>query len=43
MLAYADGAIAGTILKRDGDTDNEVDYNRVRKFMSVVEQIRKEA
>ena len=43
MLAYADGAIAGTTLKRDGDTDNEVDYNRVRKFMSVVEQIRKEA
>ena len=36
LLKYADGAIVGTYLKRDGSIENEVDVKRVRKLMKMV-------
>lgn len=41
LFEYADGAIAGSSLKRDGNPDNEVCYERVVEFMNVVDGIRK--
>ena len=40
ILAIADGAVVGTHFKRDGDTWNPVDSDRVRRFMDVVDGIR---
>lgn len=40
-LAVADGAIVGTSLKRDGITWNQVDRERVKRFMGVVNEIRR--
>ncbi len=39
LLPYADGAIVGTSLKKDGITDNEVDEARVRQLMSLVHRL----
>jgi membrane complex biogenesis BtpA family protein len=36
ILAIADGAVVGTHFKRDGDTWNPVDGDRVRRFMDAV-------
>jgi membrane complex biogenesis BtpA family protein len=41
FFEYADGAICGSSLKCDGISTNEVDVNRVKEFMNVVEKIRK--
>ncbi len=41
LLKYADGAIVGTYFKVHGLTENPVDPERVRKLMSIVEDIRK--
>lgn len=41
FLKYADGAIVGTYFKVKGITQNPVDPERVRKFMSVVKEVRK--
>jgi len=41
LLKYADGAIVGTYFKVKGLTQNPVDPERVRKLMSVVEEIRR--
>jgi len=41
LLKYADGAIVGTYFKVKGLTQNPVDPGRVRKLMSVVEEIRR--
>ena len=38
FLAHADGFIVGTALKRDGRVDNEVDAQRVRELVRVVEE-----
>ena len=40
ILSLADGAIVGTHFKRDGDTWNPVDGDRVRRFMDRVESLR---
>ncbi|MFX0150318.1 MAG: BtpA/SgcQ family protein [Candidatus Hodarchaeota archaeon] len=40
QLEVADGVIVGTSLKKDGDTWNNVDVERVKEFMDVVESIR---
>jgi uncharacterized protein len=40
MLALADGAVVGTHFKRDGNTWNEVDPARVRRFMDKVATLR---
>ena len=40
LLKYATGVVVGTSLKYDGKTENTVDLNRVRDFMSVVKGIR---
>lgn len=40
ILAAADGAITGTTFKRDGNTWNEVDTNRVREFMKQAKDVR---
>ncbi len=42
LLRYADGAIVGTYFKVKGITQNPVDPERVRKFMEVVKEIRRE-
>lgn len=39
MLQYADGAIVGTSIKRDGVTTNEVNPDRVRALMQVRAQV----
>ncbi len=41
FLKYADGAIVGTYFKVNGITQNPVDVSRVKKFMRVVEELRK--
>ncbi|RLG74704.1 MAG: photosystem I assembly BtpA [Thermoprotei archaeon] len=41
LLKYADGAIVGTYFKVNGITQNPVDVSRVKKFMRVVEELRK--
>ncbi len=41
LLKYADGAIVGTYFKVKGLTQNPVDSERVRKLMSIVEEIRR--
>jgi len=41
QLAIADGAVVGTVFKRDGDFYNEVDLCRVEEFMKAVREIRK--
>jgi len=43
FLKYADGAIVGTYFKKGGIAQNPVDVERVKKFMAVVKEIRKEA
>lgn len=43
ILTIADGAITGTTFKRDGYIWNEVDKERVRKFMNKVREIRRVA
>jgi uncharacterized protein len=40
ILALADGVIIGTHFKRDGDTWNPVDGDRVKRFMDVVATLR---
>ncbi len=40
ILAIADGAVVGTHFKRDGDTWNPVDSDRVRRFMDAVDGTR---
>ncbi|NNG04247.1 MAG: BtpA/SgcQ family protein [Inquilinus sp.] len=40
ILSVADGAVVGTHFKRDGDTWNPVDGERVRRFMERVEGLR---
>ena len=40
ILAIADGAVVGTHFKRDGDTWNPVDPERVGRFMEAVERLR---
>ena len=40
ILSIADGAITGTTFKRDGNTWNEVDLNRVREFMKQAREVR---
>jgi predicted TIM-barrel enzyme len=41
QLEVADGVIVGTSLKKDGDTWNNVDVERVKEFMDVVKSVRK--
>lgn len=41
-LSVADGAFVGTTFKVDGKFENFVDYNRVKEFMDVVNDFRKE-
>lgn len=40
LLQFATGAVVGTSLKYDGNTENTVDLNRVKEFMSIVDGIR---
>ncbi len=40
IFQYADGAIVGTSLKKDGVSSNVVDRNRVKALMDVVKEIR---
>jgi hypothetical protein len=40
-LAIADGAIVGTTFKRDGETWNDVDPQRVKVFMQKVKSLRR--
>jgi len=40
VLAHADGVVVGTALKRDGNTWNPVDPERVKRFMDTVEGLR---
>ena len=40
MLSIADGCVIGSSLKYDGNTWNNVDPDRVKKFMDKVNQIR---
>ena len=40
ILKIADGAVVGTTFKRDGVFENEVDENRVKEFMDVVNAFR---
>lgn len=40
FLKYADGAIVGTTFKESGITENPVDTERVKEFMSAVEDMR---
>jgi len=40
ILALADGVVIGTHFKRDGDTWNPVDGDRVKRFMDVVATLR---
>lgn len=42
FLSYSDGVIVGSSLKVDGYTWNPVDPERVKKFVDLVKQIRKE-
>lgn len=41
QLTYADGAITGTTFKKDGYIWNEVDIERVKRFMDTVKSFRK--
>lgn len=43
LLASADGAIVGSYFKVNGNWKNEIDFERTRNFMKVVERLRKEA
>jgi len=43
LLQYADGAIVGTSLKKDGISSNPVDRRRVKDLMDVVKEIRSRA
>lgn len=43
FLSVADGVIVGSSLKVDGYTWNPVDPRRLKEFMSIVRQVRKEA
>ena len=40
QLNIADGCVIGTFFKRDGQFYNEVDENRVRRFMEKVKNFR---
>lgn len=40
QLSIADGAVVGTVFKRDGNFFNEVDINRVTEFMDRVKEVR---
>ncbi len=40
ILKHADGAVVGTHFKRDGNTWNAVDAERVKRFMDVVADLR---
>ncbi|HAF71113.1 MAG: Photosystem I assembly BtpA [Acetothermia bacterium 64_32] len=42
FLLYADGAIVGSSLKRDGDPTNPVDLERVKRYMEAVRRVRGE-
>lgn len=42
FLRYADGAIVGSSLKRDGDPTNPVDLKRVQRYMEAVLRLRGE-
>ena len=41
QLLIADSAIVGSCLKKDSNTDNPVDRERVRALMAVVKEARK--
>ena len=41
MLSVCDGCVIGSSLKYDGVTWNNIDPNRVKKFMEKVNTIRK--
>ncbi len=41
QLSIADGAVVGTTFKIDGEFENLVDVNRVKEFMDVVKDFRK--
>ena len=41
ILSIADGAIIGTHFKVDGNTWNPVDGDRVKRFMDIVEGLRR--
>jgi hypothetical protein len=40
LFKFADGAVAGTSLKKDGETCNKVSEKRVKKFMAEVNKMR---
>ncbi|MEM4724611.1 MAG: BtpA/SgcQ family protein, partial [Candidatus Hadarchaeum sp.] len=40
FLQYADGAIVGSSLKKDGIAENPVDIERVKRYMEVVHRVR---
>lgn len=40
QLCISDGAIVGSSLKVDNRTNNPIDRQRVRKFMSIVKEAR---
>jgi len=40
FLQYADGAIVGSSLKKDGVCENPVDLERVQRYMDVVRRVR---
>ena len=41
QLCISDGAIVGTYFKKGGDTQNPIDREKIRKFMSIVREARK--
>jgi len=42
MLTISDGAFVGTAFKVDGKFENTTDYNRVKEFMDIVKDFRKD-
>jgi len=41
LLEYATGCVVGTSFKYDGNTENTVDPSRVKEFIKIVEEVRK--
>lgn len=41
QLSIADGAIVGSYFKKDNQTNNKIERQRVKDFMSVVQEVRK--
>lgn len=40
LLAYADGVIVGTTIKKDGYLYNSIDYDRAKEFMDAVRKLK---